>query len=90
MKDKILEQLEAIAQKEFETPIEEVMRRGIDALDRELGPVDLYRFIVELRRTQSGLPEARKRLYKGKSMEQIRKEREKFFETKAYRQTEQE
>ena len=90
MRDKLLEQIEAIAEKEFKTPIDEVMRRGIDALARELGPVDLYRFIVELRHTQSGLPEARRRLYEGKSMEQIRKEQQKFFETKAYRQPEDE
>ena len=63
-----------IAEKEFETSIEEVMRRGIDALERELDPIDLSRFISELRRMQSGLPAARKRLHEGKSMEQIRKE----------------
>ena len=82
MKDPNLEQIEAIAEKEFETPIEEVMRRGIDALERELDPIDLSRFISELRRMQSGLPVARKGLYEGKSMEQIRKKRQKLLKTR--------
>lgn len=81
MKDKILERIEALAKEEFETPIEDVMRRGIDALERELDAIDLSRFITELRRMKSGLPEARKRLYEGKSMEQIRKERQKLLKT---------
>ena len=82
MKDPSLEQIEAIAEKEFETSIEEVMRRGIDALERELDPIDLSRFISELRRIQSGLPAVRKRLYEGKSMEQIRKKRQKLLKTR--------
>ena len=40
-----------------ECPIEEVMRRGMDALEKELDPVEVSRFIVELRRMKSGLHE---------------------------------
>ena len=59
MKDKILEEIEAIAKAMGECPIEEVMRRGMDALEKELNPIELSRFIVELRRMKSGVPETR-------------------------------
>jgi len=88
MRDKILEHIEAHAEQEGEPPIEDIMRRGMDALERELDAIELSRFIRELRRMKSGLPEARKRLYEGKSMEQIRKERDEFFRTKAYKSLE--
>ena len=55
MKDKILEEIEAIAKAMGECPIEEVMRRGMDALEKELDPVELSRFIAELRRMKSGV-----------------------------------
>ena len=55
MKDKILEEIEAIAKAEGERPIEEVMQRGMDALERELDPVEISRFIAELRRMKSGV-----------------------------------
>ena len=35
MKDKILEAIEAIAKAEGKCPIEEVMRRGMDALEKK-------------------------------------------------------
>ena len=54
MKNKILEEIEAIAKAMGECPIEDVMRRGMDALEKELNPVELSRFIVELRRMKSG------------------------------------
>ena len=54
MKDKILEKIEAIAEAVGECPIEEVMRRGMDALEKELDPIEVSRFIVELRRMKSG------------------------------------
>lgn len=54
MKDKILEEIEAIAKAIGECPIEEVMRRGMDALEKELDPIELSRFIAELRRMESG------------------------------------
>ena len=57
VKDKILEKFEAIAKAEGECPIEEVMRRGMDALKKELDPIELSRFIAELRRMKSGIPE---------------------------------
>ena len=57
MKDKILEEIEAIAKTEGEFPLEEVMRRGMDALEKELSPVEISRFIAELRRMKSGIPE---------------------------------
>ena len=57
MKNKILEEIEAIAKAEAECPLEDVMRRGIDALKKELNPIELSRFIVELRRMKSGVPE---------------------------------
>ncbi len=55
MTDKILEKIEAIAKATGECPIEEVMRRGMDALEKELDPVEVSRFIVELRRMKSGI-----------------------------------
>ena len=55
MKDKILEKIEAIAKATGECPIEEVMRRGMDALEKELDPIEISRFIVELRRMKSGI-----------------------------------
>ena len=57
MKDKILEEIEAFAKAIGECPIEEVMRRGMDALEKELDPIELSRFIAELRRMKSGMPE---------------------------------
>ena len=57
MKDKTLEKIEAIAKAVGECPIEEVMRRGMDALEKELDPIEISRFIVELRRMKSGVPE---------------------------------
>ena len=57
MKDKILEKFEAIAKAEGICPIEDVMHRGIDALEKELNPIELSRFIVELRRMKSGVLE---------------------------------
>ena len=57
MKDKTLEGIEALAKAEGELPLEEVMRRGMDALEKELNPIELSRFIAELRRMKSGVPE---------------------------------
>ena len=59
MKDKILEEIETIAKAMGECPIEEVMRRGMDALEKELDPIELSRFIAELRRMKSGVLETR-------------------------------
>lgn len=59
MKDKTLEEIEAIAKAVGECPIQEVMRSGIHALEKELNPIELSRFIVELRRMKSGVPETR-------------------------------
>ena len=59
MKDKILEEIEAIAKAIGECPIEEVMCRGMDALEKELDPIELSRFITELRRMKSGVLETR-------------------------------
>ena len=61
MKDKILEEIEAIAKAEGVCPIEDVMRRGMDALEKELNPVEISRFIVELRRMKSGMPETQEK-----------------------------
>ncbi|MYK19900.1 hypothetical protein F4055_17320 [Candidatus Poribacteria bacterium] len=55
MKDKILEEIEMLAKAEGACPIEEVMRRGLDALEKELNPIEVSRFIVELRRMKSGV-----------------------------------
>ena len=57
MKNKILEEIEAIAKAEGELPLEEVMHRSMDALEKELNPIGLSRFIAELRRMKSGIPE---------------------------------
>ena len=57
MKDKMLEEIEAIAKAMGECPIEDVMHRGIDALEKELNPIELSRFIAELRRMKSGILE---------------------------------
>ena len=57
MKDKILEEIEAIAKAVGECPIEDVMHRGIDTLGKELNPIELSRFIAELRRMKSGVLE---------------------------------
>ncbi len=50
MKDKTLEEIEAFAKVKGELSLEEVMRRGMDALEKELNPIELSRFIAELRR----------------------------------------
>ena len=57
MKDKILEEIEAIAKTVGECPIEDVMRCGMDALEKELNPIEIRRFITELRRMKSGVSE---------------------------------
>ena len=62
MKDKILEEIEAIAKAEGECPIEDVMHRGIDTLEKELNPIELSRFIVELRRMKSGVLETSEKI----------------------------
>ena len=72
MKDKILEKIEAIAKAEGLCPIEEVMRRGMDALEKELDPIELSRFIAELRRMKSGVSEIRDRIPLDKSVKRIR------------------
>ena len=72
MKDKILEKIEAIAKAEGECPIEDVMRRGIDALEKELNPIELSRFIAELRRMKSGVLETQGQLSLEKSVKRIR------------------
>ncbi len=72
MKDKAVEEIEELARAEGENPLEEVMRRGIDALEKELDPIELSRFISELRRMKSGVPEIRDQLPLDKSMKRIR------------------
>ncbi len=72
MKDKMLEEIEALAKAEGELPLEEVMRRGMDALEKELNPIELSRFIAELRRMKSGVPETENWLPLGKSIKRIR------------------
>ena len=72
MKDKMLEEIEALAKAEGELPLEEVMRRGMDALEKELNPIELSRFIAELRRMKSGVPETKNWLPLGKSIKRIR------------------
>ena len=59
MKDKILEEIETLAKAEGELPLEEVMRQGMDALERELDPIEVSRFIAEFRRMKSGYPKSR-------------------------------
>lgn len=72
MKDKILEEIEGIAKAEGECPLEDVMRRGIDALEKELNPIELSRFIAELRRMKSGVSEIQGQLPLDKSVKQVR------------------
>ena len=72
MKDKTLEEIEAIAKAEGEDPLEEVMRRGMDALEKELDPIELSRFIAELRRMKSGVPDTQDRFPLGKSKKRVR------------------
>ena len=62
MKDEILEEIEAIAKAEGVCPIEDVMHRGIDTLEKELNPIELSRFIVELRRMKSGVLETSEKI----------------------------
>ncbi len=62
MKDKILEEIEAIAKTMGECPIEDVMHRGIDTLEKELNPIELSRFIAELRRMKSGVLETSEKI----------------------------
>ena len=62
MKDKILEEIEAIAKAMGECPIEDVMHRGIDTLEKELNPIELSRFIAELRRMKSGVLETSEKI----------------------------
>ena len=62
MKDKMLEEIEAIAKAEGECPIEDVMHRGIDTLEKDLNPIELSRFIVELRRMKSGVLETSEKI----------------------------
>ena len=67
MKDKTLEEIEALAKVEGECPLEEVMRRGMDALEKELDPIELSGFISELRRMKSGIFKTQDWLSLGKS-----------------------
>ena len=62
MKDKILEEIEAFAKAMGESPIEDVMHRGIDTLEKELNPIELSRFIAELRRMKSGVLETSEKI----------------------------
>ena len=55
MKDKTLEKIEALAKAGGELPLEEVMRRGMETLERELNPIEVSRFVAELRRMKSGV-----------------------------------
>ena len=66
MKNKILEEIEAIAKAVGECPIEDVMHRGIDALGKELNPIEVSRFIAELRRMKSGVLETREKIINSK------------------------
>ena len=54
MKDKTLEEIEALAKAEGELPLEEVMRRGMNALEKELNPIELSRFIAEFKANEIG------------------------------------
>ena len=67
MKDKILEEIEAIAKAEGVCPIEDVMHRGIDTLEKELDPIEVSRFISELRRMKSGVLETSEKIIKSKT-----------------------
>lgn len=73
MKNKILEEIETIAKAEGICPIRDVMRRGMDALEKELNPVELSRFIVELRRMKSGVSENQSRFPIDNPVKQIHK-----------------
>ena len=66
MTDKILEKIEAIAKAAGESPIEDVMQRGIDALGKELDPIEVSRFISELRRMKSGVLETPEQIINSK------------------------
>jgi len=66
MTDKILEKIEAIAKAAGESPIEDVMHRGIDALEKELDPIEVSRFISELRRMKSGVLETPEKIINSK------------------------
>lgn len=66
MTDKILEKIEAIAKTAGESPIEDVMHRGIDALEKELDPIEVSRFISELRRMKSGVLETPEKIINSK------------------------
>ncbi len=72
MKGKTLEGIEALAKAEGELPLEEVMRQGMDALERELDPIEVSRFIAELRRMKSGVSEIQDRSSLDKSVKRIR------------------
>ena len=67
MKDRILEEIEAIAKAIGECPIEDVMHRGIDTLAKELNPIELSRFIAELRRMKSGVLETSEKIIKSET-----------------------
>lgn len=67
MTDKILEEIEAIAKAVGECPIEDVMHRGIDTLEKELNPIELSRFIAELRRMKSGVLETSEKIIKSET-----------------------
>ena len=71
MKDKILEEIEAFAKAMGESPIEDVMRRGMDALEKELNPIEISRFIAELRRMKSGLPQIQDQIPLDKPVKRI-------------------
>ena len=72
MKDKMLEEIEMLAKAEGACPIEDVMHRGMDALEKELDPIELSRFIAELRRMKSGVSEIQGQVPLDKSMKRIR------------------
>ena len=67
MTDKILEKIEAIAKAAGESSIEDVMHRGIDALEKELDPIEVSRFISELRRMKSGVLETSEKIINSKT-----------------------
>ena len=66
MKDKMLEKIEALAKAEGESPLEDVMFRGIDTLEKELNPIEVSRFIAELRRMKSGVLETSEKIVNSK------------------------
>ena len=71
MKDKRLEEIEAIAKAVGECPLEEIMRRGMGALEKELDPIEVSRFITELRRMKSGASKIQGQLPLDKSAKRI-------------------